>query len=180
MPTTLTQNINSTLTWALTQSNALNSPSDRGNIRYSKNLTSGTADGQINQQYVTRVVLAASATTNIDLAGALTNSFGETITLTAVKSIMAINRGIDSGNGTTFTENAGDNVDIGGAGAGTAVASIFAGDVDAKISVEAGGIFMAIAPQAGWAVTATSADIIRIENTSSNALTVDLVVGGVA
>jgi hypothetical protein len=50
-------------------------------------LSNGTASGQASQHWSDTRTLSASATENLDLAGALTNAFGVTLTFTKVKFI---------------------------------------------------------------------------------------------
>lgn len=50
-------------------------------------LANGTGAGQASQVYQVSGTLAGSATTNVDLAGSLTNIFGQTITFTKIKLI---------------------------------------------------------------------------------------------
>jgi hypothetical protein len=119
-------------------------------------LTSGTGASQANQVFVDTRTLTASSSENLDLAGALTNAFGSTITFTKIRALIIK---ADSGNT--------NDVVVGGHGS-AAVASIFA-DTSDKIKVRPGGLFVLTAPDAtGMAVTATTADMLTVANSAGS------------
>jgi len=98
--------------------------------------------------------IAASSADDLDLYGGLTNSFGTTINFTSIKGIII------------YADSANTNdVLVGGDGSAAFVNWVSASnDV---VVVKPGGLFALINPQAnGYAVTATTADILQIANSS--------------
>jgi len=140
----------------------LSSALDLGNAEFKQNadltpidFTSGSGANQINKVWSDRRTLAASATENLDLAGVLADALGATITFTAIKAIL-----IKAAAGNT------NNVVVGG----HATAAFIGPVVDAtdKISVPPGGLVLLVNPSAaGWPVTATTADLLKIENSAA-------------
>jgi hypothetical protein len=115
---------------------------------------SGTGAGQADLAWGDVNTLAASATTDIDLAGSLTNPLGGTLTFARVKMILVL-----AGSGNT------NNVVVGGAAATQFIGPF--GAATHTVAVKPGGMFMVAAPDAtGWAVTAGSTDFLRIANSS--------------
>lgn len=131
-------------------------------------LTDGAGANQIQQVFADTRTLAASASESLDLAGSLTNAFGATITLTKVKALI-----IRAAAGNT------NDVVVGGA-ASNAVASIF-GATTGTLNVKPGGAMVLIAPDAnGYAVTATTADLLKIANSGSGtSVSYDIIILGV-
>ena len=117
-------------------------------------LASGTADDQADMIFSDTRTIAASSNDDLDLAGSLVGAFGNTLTFAKIKAIMVI---ADAGNT--------NNVVI-----GAAASAQFVGPFGANthtIAVKPGGVFLIAIPDTGWTVTATSADILRIANSSS-------------
>jgi len=137
------------------------------NYSYSKDLASGTGDNQADQVFSDERTLAASATENLDLAGVLVDALGATLTFAKVRAIII--RAADA--------NTNDVV-VGGH-ATAAFATPF-GDVTDKVKVKPGGIFVLIAPKgAAYAVTATTADMLKIENSAgSTSVTYEVIIIG--
>jgi hypothetical protein len=131
-------------------------------------LSNGTGAQQANQVWSDRRTLGPSATENIDLAGALTNAFGVTLTFTRVKLLMikadAANNVANlvqvtrpAANGVPFMMAASD---------GFALAP---GDWDIRASPGATAI----------PVTAGTGDLITITNSAgTNSVTYDIVIVG--
>lgn len=100
--------------------------------------------------------LAASGSDTLDLAGSLTNAFGETITFAKVRAILIHNTSDDQDTPTDA------QIQVGGATNEFQGPFGAAGDL---LNVEAGGFFMVTNPtSAGWAVTAGTADELQIAN----------------
>lgn len=144
-------NFQNVLTWA----NAVNS----SNFSWSKTLANGTGAGNAQYVYVTQPSIAASSSLNIDLAGSVTDVYGNTITFAKIKVIYV----------ELTTTTAASTIDVGGASsAGFAnwisSAGTFATD-QPKVRVRNGGIFfLGCTDGTGYAVTATTADILKITN----------------
>lgn len=139
-----------------------------GSDSYSQDLSATLTNG--DQMWRDRRFVTSSTTTDdLDLAGGLTNVFGETITLATIRLILIHNRSI----------TAGDDLDIGGAAANP-LTSIHDGSGTAKFTVRASGICVLSAPLDGYAVTGGSADTLRVTHAgASEAITYDIVIVGV-
>lgn len=130
-------------------------------------LPNGAGSGQANQLFSDTRTLSASATENLDMAGALANPFGATITYSAVKAIR-----VCAAAGNT------NNVVVGGAGSNTFVGPF--ADATDKVVVKPGGCFLAVAPASGWSVTAGTGDILLVANSGSGtSVTYDVTIVGV-
>jgi len=125
-------------------------------VPYDKRYTmaNGTGADQENMMWTDTRTISASSSDDLDLAGGLTNAFGDTITMTAVKGIF-----IFAAAGNT------NNLLIGGDAA--AVAN-WVGNANDIVVVKPGGMFCLYDPSAaGYGVTGTSADVLQIANSSS-------------
>ncbi|MEP3857289.1 MAG: hypothetical protein ABJM39_09630 [Porticoccus sp.] len=155
----MTQSASISLSVAVSQSVA-------GDVNTAKNsiavnsllqLLNGTGADQANQAFSDERTLAASTSESLDLAGSLTDAFGASITFTKIKAMLVI---ADEGNG--------DNIEVGGA-ASNGFAS-FLGDASDVVLVPPGGLFLLTAPDAdGFAVTASTGDLLKINNADSGA-----------
>lgn len=137
------------------------------NQNYKTTFTSGTGANQANQMWADTRTIAASGADDLDLAGGITNALGTTITFTSIKGIIV----------SAAAANTND-VQIGG-DATAALAELFAHSSDI-INVKPGGTFAIVNPNAnGYAVTATTADILQITNSSSGTgVTYDIIIVG--
>ena len=142
----------------------------RHNVDYGAtyNLIDGTGADSIKEIFADSRTLAASATENMDMAGVLTDAFGTTITFTKIKAIC-----IKASSANT------NDVVVGGHGS-AACFSMFNAATD-KIKVKPGGMMLLVAPDnTGYAVTATTADMITVANSSSGTgVTYDVIIMGV-
>jgi hypothetical protein len=128
-------------------------PEFRNETEWVKQLLNGTAADQADMLWLDDNTLAASATTDIDLAGALASVFAGAA-LTFVKLV-----------GIIVTANAANVNDV-VLGAGTNTFNAFFGAAGHTIKVKPGGVFMLVAPDInglGTVVPATG-DILRITN----------------
>lgn len=131
----------------------------------------GVAAGQANRVWADTRTIAASGTDDIDLSGALLDAFGAADVFVKVKTIV-----VTAAAGNT------NNVVVGGA-ASAQFGSIF-GDVTDKVVVRPGGVFALSVGSGdlnGYAVTATTADILRVANSGAGtSVTYDILVIGTA
>lgn len=129
--------------------------------------TSGTGANQINLLWSDQRTLAASTGEDLDLAGSLVDAFGNTLTFASIKMIYIFSAAAN-----------GDNLLVGGA-ASAAISTLFS-DTSDEIIVAPGGTMLLVNPNAaGYAVTATTADLLRIENADSGAAaTYDIIIAG--
>ncbi len=115
----------------------------------------GTGANQANNIFADKRTLAASGTENLDLSGLLQNQLNETIAFTKVRALII----------TADATNVNDVV-VGGH-ATAAFASMFSDPTD-KVKVKPGGMLVLVAPDVnGYAVTATTADLLTIANSNS-------------
>lgn len=147
-----------------TSASSTTSP-DIGTATYSFNesntstFTNGTANNQANMVWTDTRTIAASTSEDIDLAGVLTSALNTSITFTKIKAII-----VEADSGNT------NNVLVGGSSAGIAGMFVLGGDAaieDVQIVVPPEGVFVLTAPKAGYTVTATTGDIIKVANSSS-------------
>ncbi len=125
-----------------------------GVFSYSESLTNGTGAAKAQKLYASQITIAGGATTSIDLSGSLTDQFGNALVFTKVKIIYIQ---LDD----SVTPQA-SSISVGGNAA--AVAACF-GNANDKVVILAGGIFLLGNNSAnGYAVTATTADILDITN----------------
>jgi len=138
-------------------------------INYSKNysFTNGTAADQANMIFMDQRTIAASGTDDLDLYGGLTNTYGTTINFTSIKGIIVYAAATNT-----------NNVVIGGDASAAFINWV--GAANDVINVKPGGMFALIDPNAnGYAVTATTGDILQIANSSSGtSVTYDIILLG--
>jgi len=139
------------------------------NYRARVNLTSGTAAGAADLLFTDTRTVAASSDDDLDLAGGLTDSFGTSLTFVKVKALVVTaasgntNNVILGGDATstflTWVESEADAVVL----RPGATLALFAGEADAT----------------GYAVTATTGDLLRISNSGAgSSVTYSIVIIG--
>ncbi len=116
-------------------------------IDASQTYTHGTAANQANQPWGSAGVELAAAPGNIDLSGVIVDAFGTTIAFSKIKELWIFNTSIVSGENLTLTGNWGN--------------AVFGGTF--LHIVPPSGHYHVSSPIDGYAVTATSADIITID-----------------
>lgn len=130
----------------------------------------GTGAGQVDKMFSDTRTLAASGSEDLDLAGTLTDAFGATITFARVKGVL-----ISAAAGNT------NNVIVGGVAAGLSAGPILP-QTTGQVVVRPGGgvLFWCGAGDAtGFAVTATTADLLHVANSGAGtSVTYDVVVIG--
>ncbi|HWA22327.1 MAG TPA: hypothetical protein VG735_08035 [Caulobacterales bacterium] len=112
-------------------------------------LLNGTGNTQADLAFIDTRTLASNTTEDLDLAGVLANALGATLTMAEVCAVLIVS---DPANTTNLT--------IGNA---TAECLLWFGTATDTEILKPGGFSMHYAP-AGWAVTATSADDLKIAN----------------
>ena len=132
-------------------------------------LVSGTGANAADLIYANERTVATGANDDIDLAGALSDAFGATIAAAEIVSVLVIN-GPASGtaNTTDLTIGGGSNPFLG-----------FLGGTTPTIGpIKPGGCFMISAGDAAGvgAVTAATADILRITNSSGASATYQIAI----
>lgn len=143
--------INSTLLNPLN----LNTADDPVAKDYTQNLSNGTGANQASQQWHDQRTLAASASETLDLAGVLTNAFGQTVTFAKIKAMI-----IHAAPANT------NDVLVGGAASNAWLGWV--GDVTDIVKVKPGGTLIWVAPDVnGGAVVSGTGDILKVANSSS-------------
>jgi len=173
MSTSLTATLKVKLAWLFQNVLDLNTAEDSYAWNQSEALANGTSENMANDMFHDRRYLTTgSPTDDLDLAGGLTNSFGETLTFTAIKQIVIYNLGVPDASHATWTPTAGEDLDIGGAASNPFTAP-FDGGATSKVTVPSGGMLVMTAPLDGWTVTAGSADTLRVALDGGGANDVD-------
>jgi len=119
------------------------------------NLDTGTGLNQADKIWADSNTLTASSTTDIDLAGALTDLLGQALTFVRVKGIF-LRAAVGNVN----------NVVLGGAAATQFVGPF--GATTHTVACRPGGFLAFIAPDAtGWTVGAGASDLLRVGNSGA-------------
>jgi hypothetical protein len=124
-------------------------------------LTDGTSNLQAKSWWSDIRTVAAGATDSIDLNGSLTGPLGDAISWTTVRMIVVA---INVPDGTKLLRVGPQNV--------TNAAQLGFGGVGAQAYLETDTFCVLPRPYGGWAVTAGTADIARINNPSAVNVTV--------
>lgn len=150
----LTATISAKINATQTSANDLGTPTFEADLAFAKRLTSGTGADQADLMFCDERTLAASATEDLDLAGALADAFGATLTMVEVVAILI----------TASAANT-NNVIVGDA---TSPVPLFGG-TNPTFSVKPGGVFLVVAPNAAglFTVGAGTTDDLKITNSSS-------------
>lgn len=121
--------------------------------------TDGTTANAADIVFMDQRAVATASNDDIDLAGSLSDAFGNTITMVEVVAVLVINEPITgAANTTDLTIGAGTNPFVGFLGGTTPTVG----------PIGPGGVFYIACPDAGGlgTVTAGTADILRIANSS--------------
>jgi hypothetical protein len=135
-----------------------------GLVDFLKAMAKGTGVDQIDGAVEVEVAsLASGARSDVDLAGSLTDLFERACVFASIKGILFKNT---STNDVELSVGGGTN----GAGAAAfdtwlkSAAGGGAGDGSECLRIPRGGFILLGNPEDGWAVTATSADILSVKN----------------
>jgi hypothetical protein len=130
-------------------------------------LANGTGSGQADKIFHDKRTLTASSSENLDLAGVLTDAYGQTITFARVKALII----------SAAPANV-NNVVVGGHA--TAAWATWVADPTDKVIVRPGGVLALAASDAtAYAVTATTADMLTVANSGAgSSVTYDIVIIG--
>lgn len=150
-----------------TKTQDLTTSEDQLAFRRGVHLSSGTGAGKADKVFHDQRTLAASATEDLDLAGVLTDAFGAVITFAKIKGL--------------YISAAAANVNNVIVGAGTTPWVTLLNSTG-TITLRPGASFGAMAGVAdatAYAVTATTADILKIANSGAGTSVVyDIVIVG--
>lgn len=132
---------------------------------FSNVFTNGTGDDAVDLIWHDQRTVTASSTDSLDLAGSLTDAFGNTLTFVEIKGII-----IRAASGNT------NDVQIGG-NANPLVGWV--ADGSDIVVVKPGGIFCLTAPGTGHTVTASTGDVLDVANSAGGtSVTYDIIVIG--
>lgn len=136
---------------------------------YLSSLTSGTAAGQADKVWHDQRTLAAAANEDLDLNGAgLTDAFGAALAFVRIKGLIVAAAAANP-----------NPITVGGAATNGFVS--WTGAATDKVSVRPGAVLALFAGQAdatGYAVTAATADLLRITAGAGGNHTYDVIVVG--
>lgn len=129
-------------------------------------LANGTGANSADRMFHDQRTLAASASESLDLAGSLTNEFGETLTFVEIRAVV-ITAASGNTNSVRVTRPASNGVPL----------FLAASD---GLDVPPGGAFAWVSPADGSVtVTAGTGDLLTVANSSSGtAVTYDIVIIG--
>lgn len=133
----------------------LGSASFTPSLNYSESMTLGTGNDGFQIVYADSGTIAASDSTTYDLAGAITDAFGNTFTCATLKGVMV----------TAPSTNTND-VLVGGATAGQIAWMTDGTDTLGTAIVRPGGVLLWMAPRTGITVTNTTRDKMRLRNSA--------------
>lgn len=168
MTTSLTSQLRLTLGWQYQNTLDLSTVADNGSIQLDDDLENGSGLDQANLVWHDRRTLAAAANDDLDLAGVLSSGFGQTVSFAKLKGMLIHNR----------ATSAGEVLHIGG---GSNPISDWIGASGDIVKVGPNGILLLWNPSlAGYAVTASTADILRITNAGSGSVDYDILLLGVS
>ena len=170
MADTLAIDLRASLTWLFSEALDLSSVNDQSTLEFDASLADGTGDDQADLIWHDERTLAAAASENLDLTALATVIFGGTVPINfaKVKAILIVNT----------STTAGHELLVGGAGAGQAFATPFNNNVSAKVGVGPDSPLLLVNKQSGWAVTAGTGDILRVQNSGASAATYRIVIVG--
>lgn len=162
----LTTTITGKLEFNLTQASGGTTASYKPTVTFSDSLTSGVAIDTADTLWVSAAnAISGSATNSHDLAGGLTDAYGNTLTFVKVKGLLIHN----------LSTSAGDTLTVGG----NANAVPIFGTASHTHTIGPNGVLLIQEPSlAGIAVTATTGDILDITEDAGNANTYDIAIWG--
>lgn len=163
----LTTSLTLSLTATLTAAADIGTPEHRIPVTFSDDLATGTGADQADQVWADTRTLGATTSEDLDLSGTLTNGLGQTVTFARIKGIYIRNK----------STTAGAVLAVGGH-ATSAFVNWVANATDI-INIRNGGVLFLWAPDAtAYAVTASTGDILKINNTSAASMDYDIVIIG--
>lgn len=152
----LTSGVSVSLTGTLTSALDLSTGSAPLTVRRAAQFASGTGAGQADLIFSDRRTLAASASESLDLAGVLLDAFGATLTFVKIKGLYI------------SAADANINTVVVGAAASTPWATLLS--ATGTVTLRPGsflGVGVGAADATGYAVTASTADLLKITNGGS-------------
>jgi len=157
-----------TVTFGVTYENALDLSTIRDRVAFNSvvNWTFGTGANQCNVLYHDTVTIADGANTTLDLfaSGTLTDSFGNALTMAAIKVL--------------YLKNNSSDAKLKVFGAASLDLLILTGTTD-EVEVHPGGVFFWSCPTAAGVVTSTNKNLyLEHDGTGSSSMEVDVIAMG--
>lgn len=151
----------------------ISTPSDTKRFIISQDIADGSGDDQMQDMFRVQASVSPGEGNEdtYDLAGGVTDAFGNTLEFATVKRILIYN---------TAT-TAGEDLTVGGPTGGTTgalITDVFDGDNDSRVKIRAGGVLDLWTRLTGYTVTGGSADVLVIKNIGVAAITYQLLIGG--
>jgi hypothetical protein len=157
-----------TVGWSFTTlttgGNSLGSPKAVETLSISQAFTSGTTSNAVDLSFGKSFTLSASATNTHDVAGSLVDGLGNTLTMAEVVGVLIYNTTLTTGSYLTVGADTNALINMLNA-AGT-------------VRVGPGGVFLCYSPVDGFAVTASTGDIIKVVNAGVGSTTYSLAIIG--
>ncbi len=168
MSATLSTQISASLVWLFQDAQGLTTIADSSRLEYDAQLSDGSGDSQANMLWHDVRTLAAAAHEDLVLSSLAQTIFGSAVTtdFVAIKAVLIVN--------TQATD--GDDLLVGGAP--THPWSAPFGAAGHQVRVPADSCLLLVNSGAGWAVSAGSADQLRVANTGSDAIDYKIVLIG--
>lgn len=138
---------------------------------YEVTFEDGSDANECEDMYAATRTILANDEDILDLAGGLTDKYGNTLTFEEIRQITVYNK----------NETTGQVLLVGGGPdptGGALLSDIFDGETDTRIKIKWGGLFVLVAPIAGYTITGGSADLLWIRNDGTESITYDIVIKG--
>lgn len=167
MATNLSVSLDASLSWNYRDIDAASgyTITDNNSVNTRDSLVNGTVIDAADIIWRDQRTVNDAANDDLDLAGGLTDAFGNTLTFVKIKGIYIKNR----------NTTAGESLDVGG---GTNTFNTWLGADGDIITIGPNGLFMLWNPSlAGYAVTAGTGDVLRLTGSGGN-ITYDIVLLG--
>lgn len=167
MATTLTAKLDCQFSWKFIDTDAASGAQivDSNSVSIVDSLANGTVINTVNRKWSDRRTVNDAANDDLDLAGGLTDPFGNAITFAKVCGLIVHNR----------NTTAGENLVVGG---GSNPWITWLGATGDQVVVAPDGVLLLWNPSlAGYAVTASTGDILRLTGSGGN-ITYDIALIG--
>lgn len=165
----LTTSISATLSATQTGANDYGGPNFTPFVNTLLSLTDGVGASQANMIFADERTVASASNDDIDLYGSLVDAFGATMNMVKIVAVMVVNAPRSgAANTTSLTIGAGTNPFVGFLGGTTPTIK----------SIGPGGVVLLASPDATGlgTVTAATADILRIANSSGASATYQIAI----
>lgn len=170
MADTLSLDLRASLVWLLTESLDLSNVTDHATLEYKKSVSDGVSFNEADLLWHDERTVSAGSNDDLNLSNLSLTLFGHSVSVTfaTVTGVFLVNTNTASG----------ENLLVGGAGAGSAFAGPFNNDADAQVALNADSCLWLVSKVLGWTVTAGTGDVLRIENTTGSDITYKIAIVG--